>query len=148
MMQQNRPIPYYGQSYSISADITLAPWRLIEIRYYGNYSKSFSHYLSSHSSFDMMSHDIKLSLYPLDGMELFGQTELLRKQITADEHKSISLFDLGISYKLKQFKFTLRADNILDTRNYYYTVYSALDTYSYSYRLRQRSFTFSVTFTR
>ncbi len=25
MMQQNRPIPYYGQSYSISADITLAP---------------------------------------------------------------------------------------------------------------------------
>ncbi len=95
----------------------------------------------------MMSHDIKLSLYPLDGMELFGQTELLRKQITADEHKSISLFDLGISW-LKQFKFTLRADNILDTRNYYYTVYSALDTYSYSYRLRQRSFTFSVTFTR
>lgn len=148
MMQQNRPIPYYGQSFGINADITLAPWRLLELRYRGNYSKSFSRYLSSHSSFDMMSHDIKLSLYPLDGMELFGQTELLRKQITADDHKSISLFDLGISYKLKQFKFTLRADNILDTRNYYYTVYSALDTYSYSYRLRRRSFTFSVTFTR
>ncbi|MCI8999239.1 MAG: hypothetical protein HFJ95_09660 [Muribaculaceae bacterium] len=147
VVQQNELIPYDGLSFSFGPRITLAPWTFVELNYSGRFSKTFSRYLGSSESYDMFSNDVKLSVYPFRGLDVFGGVEFISKELSDNTHKDIALFDAGISYRHKRYKYTLRADNLLDTRTYYYTVYSGVDMYSYSYDLRPRSITFSVTFT-
>lgn len=145
MMQQERVIPYFGRSFSVTPRLTLAPWKWMELNWSGSFSKTFSRYLNIRDSYDMLGNDLRLSLYPFSGWDFFGEAELMRKQLTDGTRKSISLFDLGVSYKTKRFKLTLRADNILDTRNYYYSIYSGLDTYTYNYTLRPRTISLGIT---
>ncbi len=148
MMQQEKLISYFGQSLNFGPRITLAPWNFMELNYTGSFSKTFSRYLGIRDSYDMLTNDVRLSIYPASGWELSGGVEFIRKELSDGTHKSIALFDAGISFKHKSFKYALRADNLLDTRRYYYSIYNGLDKYSYSYRLRPRSITLSVTFTR
>lgn len=148
MMQQDRIIPYFGRSFSLNPRFNLAPWRWVELNWKGSFTKTFSRYLGVHDSFDMMSNDFRLSFYPGSGIDLFGEAEIVRKQLSDKSRKNISLFDLGISYKIGKVKLTLRADNILDTRTYYYSLYSGLDTYTYTYSLRPRTVSLSVKFTK
>ena len=147
-MQQEKLISYFGQSLNFGPRITLAPWNFMELNYTGSFSKTFSRYLGIRDSYDMLTNDVRLSIYPASGWELSGGVEFIRKELSDGTHKSIALFDAGISFKHKSFKYALRADNLLDTRRYYYSIYNGLDKYSYSYRLRPRSITLSVTFTR
>lgn len=147
MMQQDMIIPYYGQSYNIGGKITLSPWSFMELNYEGRYSKTFSRYLGIRESYDMLNNEVKLSVYPAAGWDIFGGMEFISKELTDNSHKSISLFDAGVRYKHKKFRYILRADNILNTKTYYYSVYSGLDRYNYSYRLRPRTVTFGITFT-
>lgn len=145
MMQQERVIPYYGRSLSVTPRLTLAPWKWMEFNWSGSFSKTFSRYLRVRDSYDMLSNEMRLSLYPFSGWDFFGEAELMRKQLTDGTRKNISLFDLGVSYRTRMFKLTLRADNILDTRNYYYSVYNGLDSYTYSYTLRPRTISLGIT---
>ncbi len=148
IMQQERVIPYFGRSFSLSSRIVLAPWKWSELNTDVSFSKNYSRYLTVRESYDMLGCNVKLSVFPAAGWEIFGVDEYMRKQLADGRRKNFSLFDLGVSYKYEKFKFTLRADNLLDTRDYYYSVYGGLDTYSYSYTLRPRTFSLAVTITR
>lgn len=148
IMQQERVIPYFGRSFSLSSRIVLAPWKWSELNTNVSFSKNYSRYLAVRESYDMLGCNAKLSVFPASGWEIFGVDEYMRKQLADGGRKSFSLFDLGVSYKYENFRFTLRADNLLDTRDYYYSVYGGLDSYSYSYSLRPRTFSIGVTITR
>ena len=148
MMQQEKIIPFYGQSVAANTRITLAPWRWTELQLSANWSRTFNRYLSVRESYIMTSGNGHLSIYPARGWDLFGEIEFVRKQLSDGNYKSMSLFDVGVSYKFSSFKLYLRAENLLNTRSYDYSIYNGLDTYSYSYRLRPRAYTVGITFTR
>lgn len=145
MMQQDRAIPYYGRMFSLTPRLNVVPWSWMEFDWKASYTKTFNRYLNVRDSYDTMGNELHLSLYPFDGWDFFGEAELMRKQLADGRRKEISLFDLGISYRTKRVKLTLRADNILDTRSYYYSIYSGLDTFTYGYALRPRTISIGVT---
>ena len=74
--------------------------------------------------------------------------EYVRKEISENIYKNISLLDVKAVYKfLKLYKLTLNVNNIFDNRSYSYTVFNGLDIYSYDYTLRPRQITLSISVT-
>lgn len=58
----------------------------------------------------------------------------------------MSLFDAGVVYKFKSFRTGIELRNILDCKNYSYSVFNGLDRFSYSYALRGRELLLTFTF--
>ncbi len=58
----------------------------------------------------------------------------------------MSLFDAGTVFKLKSLRLGLELRNILNCKEYSYTVFNGLDQFSYSYSLRGREILLSLTF--
>ena len=54
--------------------------------------------------------------------------------------KSFVLFDAGVTYSYKKFRWVLSCSNLLDTRNYVYSVLSAGGSFRTDYAIRPRSF--------
>lgn len=148
MMQQGDLIPFYGRTYSINPHINIAPLTWISLDYGAGYSKSMNSYLGRSSSFDMLTQNVRLLLFPFSGMELSASLEHVRKEITENTYKSISLLDVKALYKFKKlYRVSLAVNNILNNRSYSYTVFNGLDTYSYDYTLRPRQITLSFSIT-
>jgi outer membrane receptor protein involved in Fe transport len=57
------------------------------------------------------------------------------------------LFDCGLSYRQKAFKYSLNLNNIFNQRQYTYTEYSTVNTYTYQYNLRGREFLLAISYT-
>ncbi len=146
-MQQSEIVKYRGNSYSISPNFSLTPVKLMEISYRGNFSKTTNRYLDVRDAFDVMSHNLKLTVNPIDRLSVFAEGEFMRRSISSDTRKNVAMFDLGARYRMRHLTFTLKADNLLNMRRYYYTTYNGLDTHTFSYDLRPRTFTLSVAYT-
>ena len=50
----------------------------------------------------------------------------------------MQLFDAGVRYKRKKFEAELKLNNLLNTKEYSYTVVNQLDVFSYKYYLNPR----------
>jgi outer membrane receptor protein involved in Fe transport len=89
-----------------------------------------------------------LKIYPVKRVTVNGTGEFVKQQISEDAHKSISIFDVGVSYKIK--KVDIRADvrNLFNTRSYSYSLFSGIDAYNYDFALRGREYTVSFIFRR
>ncbi len=148
IIQEEQPISYYGYLYGILPYIVSSPWHWMEIDYHGEFSKVYNRYIGQKSSYLSQIHDIKFSFFPIDKLQLFGQYSYVQKEIAANTYKRMALFDTGIQYKMKNIKFSLQADNILNTKQFSYTLFNGLDSYSYEYRLRGRMYMFSITLSK
>lgn len=78
----------------------------------------------------------KVSVFPVKGLEIYGNLSFNRSQLAEDNYKSNLFVDAGIKYKLRKFDFTLSGRNLTNLRNYGYTLYNTLDITTYSYSLR------------
>lgn len=63
----------------------------------------------------------------------------VRRQITTDQYKRMSLFNASAQYKWKRCVLRLELTNLLDQRSYSYTVFGGINTYSYDYGLCGRT---------
>ena len=70
----------------------------------------------------------------------------MRRQLTADQHKRMSLFYASAQYKLKRLVLRLELDNLLNQRNYAYTIFNGINTYTYDYGLCGRTTMLRATF--
>lgn len=63
----------------------------------------------------------------------------VRRQIAADQHKRMSLFNASVQKKWKRCVLRLELTNLLNQHSYAYTVFDGINTYSYSYGLCGRT---------
>ena len=138
----------YNQSYSILTKIIIKPWSFIEFDYDGNLVMSHIKYESITNSLMSHSHSLKLNLFPFKGFQVKMGADILWKELSENVSKTISLLDLGMSYKFSYYRIGIDMNNILNSRHYSYTIFSGINQFSYDYSLRGREILISFSFTR
>ena len=65
---------------------------------------------------------------------------------TTDQYKHMSLFNASVQYKFKRLVLRLELTNLLNQRQYSYTVFDGINTYSFDYALCGRTVLLRATF--
>ena len=142
--QNGQTVSYRGDNLFVSPSVTTRPLDWLEVDYEGDISNVYSRYLGRKQSFSSQRHDLGISLYPLDRLQLRLKSSFIRKEIEDNHYRSLSLFDVKAVYKIKKIRLTGEVRNILNQKSYSYTIFNALDRFTYDYRLRGREFILSL----
>ena len=86
------------------------------------------------------------SIFPIAALDLSLDYDHVRRQLTADQYKRMSLFNASAQYKWKQCVLRLELDNLLNQRHYAYTIFNGINTYTYDYTLCGRTVMLRATF--
>ena len=103
--------------------------------------------MGNRSAFVTQTHAGTLSVFPVTALRVYFDTDFIRTQIAGDLFKNMALGQAGIEWNKNKVRYKLMVHNIFDTRNYAYSFFTGLDTFSYDYALRGREILFSITYT-
>jgi hypothetical protein len=98
------------------------------------------------TAFNQVSQLLKGYYFPNKKLKFKAQAEYLYNEITTSTHSESLFVDLEANYTYKKLEYALAWNNILNQKEYAYTLYSGLDTFQYTYRLRPQSILASVIF--
>gem|GEM_PF-5617364 len=138
-LSQNVFVTTYSTGYNGELRAVVTPVSWTELTLSGNFSKHFTRYQGQHDSYDDLRAHASVAVYPVSRLELRANYDYVRSQITSDEHKNASLLSASAQLKLKRTVWRLSLNNILDTRHYTYTVFSATDRYTFDSHLVGRT---------
>lgn len=127
-----------------NASVTPVPW--LELRYDINYGWSRSRYSEKSNTTTSRSHSGAVHIFPIASLDLSLDYEHVRRQLTADQFKRMSLFNATAQYKRKRLVLRLELDNLLNQRHYAYTLFNGINTYTYDYTLCGRTVVVRATF--
>lgn len=147
MIQQQIPVGYHTFTWSVNPVLNLRPLRLLEANLSATYSASRSSYLGTSSRMSSTDSKGSVILYLTPGLQVITSADYTLRRLPDSSYKHMTLFDAAIRLKRSHMMLTLSLDNLLDSRDYTYTVFSGVDTYTYSYVLRGRTITLSARFT-
>ena len=89
---------------------------------------------------------VSLHIFPIATLDISLDYDHVRRQITTDQYKRMSLFNASAQYKWKRLVLRLELDNLLNQRSYAYTVFDGINTYTYDYGLCGRTAMLRATF--
>ncbi len=147
IMQSGNLVDVFWQSTAISPSLYSHPLDWLELDYSGELAKTSSNYGSVRKHYLSQSHDIALKLLPGDTFQFTAGAEISRHQITYDLTKTMALLDCGLSFRHRSMQLSLDLRNLLNQKSYSYTIYSAVNTFTYDYRLRGRELILTLRFT-
>ncbi|MBD5376114.1 MAG: TonB-dependent receptor [Bacteroides sp.] len=148
MIQQQIPVAYRTLTWSLTPTLQLRPWRPMETNLSATYSASRSSYLGASSTMSSINCNGTFTFYITPRLHIIPSAEYTRRRLPDSSYKNMTIFDTAVRLKLRNIALTLSLDNLLNTRSYTYTIFSGLDTYTYSYALRGRSISIGVRLTR
>ena len=127
-----------------NAAVTPVPW--LELRYDIRYGWSRSRYSEESNTTTSLTHSGAVHIFPIVTLDLSLDYDHVRRQITTDQYKNMSLFNASAQYKWKQCVLRLELTNLLNQRSYAYTLFDGINTYTYDYALCGRTAMFRLTF--
>lgn len=133
-------------SYALHGNATVTPVPWLELRYDINYGWSRSRYSEKSNTTTSRSHSGAVHIFPIASLDLSLDYEHVRRQLTADQYKRMSLFNASAQYKRKRLVLRLELDNLLNQRRYAYTLFNGVNTYTYDYTLCGRTVVLRATF--
>lgn len=133
-------------SYALHGNATVTPVPWLELRYDINYGWSRSRYSEKSNTTTSRSHSGAVHIFPIASLDLSLDYEHVRRQLTADQYKRMSLFNASAQYKRKRLVLRLELDNLLNQRRYAYTLFNGINTYTYDYTLCGRTVVVRATF--
>ena len=133
-------------SYSLHGNATITPVPWLELRYDINYGWSRSRYSEESNTTTSLTHSGAVHIFPIAALDLSLDYDHVRRQLTADQYKRMSLFNASAQYKWKQCVLRLELTNLLNQRSYSYTVFDGINTYTYDYGLCGRTVMLRATF--
>lgn len=133
-------------SYALHGNATITPVPWLELRYDINYGWSRSRYSEKSNTTTSRSHSGAVHIFPIASLDLSLDYEHVRRQLTADQYKRMSLFNASAQYKRKRLVLRLELDNLLNQRRYAYTLFNGINTYTYDYTLCGRTVVLRATF--
>ena len=146
-MSQSVLVTTYTSDYNTDLRAVVTPISWTELTLSGTYSKHFQHIGGSKEIVDGSRAHASLALYPIARLELRASYDLVRSQISSPaggsqegaSHKTASLLSASAQLKLKRTVWRLSLDNLLNTRHYTYTTFSATDRYTFDSHLIGRT---------
>ena len=135
-----------SSNYSIHSNVALTPLSWLELKYDINYGWSQSRYADNKNDVTSLTHSGAIHVFPIAVLDISLDYDHVRRQITTNQYKNMSLFNASAQYKLKKAVLRLELTNLLNQRSYSYTVFDGVNTYSYDYGLCGRTAMFRVTF--
>jgi len=140
-------------SYALHGNATITPVPWLELRYDINYGWSETKNsppsqggAGGGSSLTSLSHSGAIHVFPIAALDLSLDYDHVRRQLTADQYKRMSLFNASAQYKWKRLVLRLELDNLLNQRHYAYTIFDGINTYTYDYTLCGRTALLRATF--
>jgi len=133
-------------SYALHGNATITPVPWLELRYDINYGWSRSRYSEESNTTTSLTHSGAIHVFPIATLDLSLDYDHVRRQITTDTYKRMSLFNASAQYKWKQCVLRLELTNLLNQRSYSYTVFDGINTYTYNYGLCGRTALIRTTF--
>ncbi len=150
-----------NSSYTLHGNATLSPLPWLEIRYDIRHGWAQSKYGTApegqssgsdggngytRNTVTSLTHSGILQIFPVATLDLSLGYDHVRRQLTANQYKRMSLFNASAQWKLKCLILRLELDNLLDQRTYAYTVFDGINTYTYDYALLGRTAMLRATF--
>ena len=133
-------------SYALHGNATITPVPWLELRYDINYGWSRSRYSEKSNTTTSLTHSGAVHIFPIAALDLSLDYDHVRRQLTADQYKRMSLFNASAQYKWKRLVLRLELDNLLNQHHYSYTIFNGINTYTYDYTLCGRTVMLRATF--
>ena len=133
-------------SYALHGNATITPVPWLELRYDIRYGWSRSRYSEESNTVTSLTHSGAIHVFPIATLDLTLDYDHVRRQLTTDQYKRMSLFNASAQYKWKQCVLRLELTNLLNQRSYSYTVFDGINTYTYDYGLCGRTMMLRATF--
>ena len=133
-------------SYALHGNATITPVPWLELRYDINYGWSQTRYSEESNTTTSLTHSGAVHIFPIAALDLSLDYDHVRRQLTADQYKRMSLFNASAQYKFKRLVLRLELDNLLNQRHYAYTIFNGINTYTYDYTLCGRTAMLRATF--
>lgn len=130
----------------LNGQIIARPVKWIELDYNTVLSTNSSQFTNVRQSLTTQNHSGKLSIFPTDVLSIWCKMDYSKHEIQPSLFKEMALGDIGAAYQLKKIRLEFTVNNVFDSREYAYTIFSGLDNFTYSYRLRGREYMFSLSF--
>lgn len=129
------------QGYSAGLNISLSPFKFLGLTYNGSVMYSLSRQATGENLTPLLtaSNDLTLSFHLPAGIGLSLTGEHYHNSASSAASDFV-LLDAAVSYKWKRFRWELTCSNLLDTREYVYSVLSAASSFSTNYLIRPRSY--------
>ena len=138
ILQNDLLVNYYTTATNLTGELACRALDWLEMGYNATLSTNLSRYLGRKQSFSTQSHKALIAFYPVATLQIKAETDITRREIEPHRYKTNSFFDAQVVYKFKKFRFSLKFRNILNCKNYSYTIFSGLDKFTYDYTLRGR----------
>lgn len=145
MAEQGEPTVYYGRILGCNWSLKCNPVAFFEIDYSGNVGKIYNRFSGFESSISSQSHSGKLSFYPAKDLILSTNAQYMHHEISDNHFKDCTLCNANATYTIRKVRLSLDINNLFNIKEYSYTIYSTLNTYSYNFRLQGREFLLSAT---
>ena len=131
---------------SLSGHVGITPVSWLEMSYDISHNWQRSSYEVTRHTLTSLTHSGSLHLFPVASLDVSVNYDHVRRQITADQYKHMSLFNAAAQYKLRHLVLRLELDNLLNQRHYAYMVFDGINTYTYDYGLCGRTTFIKATF--
>ena len=135
-----------SNNYTLNGNASVTPIQWLELRYDIRYGWSQSRYGNSRNTVTSLTHSGAVHVFPIATLDLSLDYDHVRRQLTTDQYKRMSLFNASAQYKWKKCVLRLELTNLLNQRNYAFTVFDGINTYSYDYALCGRTALLRATF--
>ena len=110
------------------------------------YGWSKSKYSDTSNITTSLSHSGAVHVFPISTLDISLDYDYVRRQISSDKYKNMSLFNAAVQYKLKQLVLRLELTNLFNQRNYSYTLFDGINSYTFDYGLCGRTVMMKATF--
>ena len=148
MMQNSMIYSYSWNSLNVAPSVSFKPVSFMELYYTYSFSKNFTKVQNVSKSFLSQTHDINLVLQPVTNLQFKAMADISTKEMYQDLTKTMAIFDAGVSYRHKAFRFSIDMRNIFNQQYYSYTIFNMMNTYAYSYHMRGRELLFTISLTK
>jgi hypothetical protein len=135
-----------SNNYNLHGNASVTPIQWLELRYDIRYGWSRSRYSEESNTVTSLTHSGALHVFPIATLDLSLDYDHVRRQITTDTYKRMSLFNASAQYKWKRLVLRLELDNLLNQRHYAYIIFNGINTYTYDYGLYGRTAMLRATF--
>lgn len=141
-LMQEKVSTGYGQSYQGTLEVSFSPWRLLHIAYTGNLLYTLTKQRRGENLQPLLSASNRLALsfrLPHDIHLHLGGNHYYNEAASHEKNHFV-LFDAGLEYTYRRFRWSLVCNNLLNTRTYVHSSLSSSSSFNMRYRIRPRTY--------
>lgn len=127
-----------NNSYNISPNVRTLIAKKIELNYYLSFSQSTLTASNYKTIYHNQSQNLNLAYNPTEKLVFYASMNYVRNEIVQNNYINMQFLDAGAKYKYKKFEVELMLNNLLNMKEYSYTLVNELDKFSYHYFLNPR----------